>query len=50
MNRLGRDPGRGQRGSLMVMVMIILVALLAGGAVMLSLQLGSTKQAGLASD
>jgi hypothetical protein len=50
VNRLGRDPGRGQRGSLMVMVMIILVALLAGGAVMLSLQLGSTKQAGLASD
>jgi hypothetical protein len=34
----------------MVLVMVILVALLAGGAVMLSLQLGSTKQAGVASD
>jgi hypothetical protein len=33
----------------MVLVMIILVALLAGGAVMLSLQLGSTKQVALAS-
>lgn len=34
----------------MVLVMVILVALLAGGAVALSLQLGSTKQVGLASD
>ncbi len=34
----------------MVLVMVILVAMLAGGAVALSLQLGSTKQVGLASD
>lgn len=41
-----RDPRRLQRGSIMVLVMTILAALLAGGAVALYLQLSSTRSAG----
>ncbi len=40
----------GQRGAVMVLVLVILVALLAGGAVLLQLQLGSTRQTGVAAD
>jgi hypothetical protein len=43
-------PDSGQRGSVLVLVLVVIVALLAGGAVLLSLQLGSTRQAGLAAD
>ena len=44
-----RSHDRGQRGSIMVLVMVILVALLAGAAVMLTLQNSSTKQVGTTS-
>ncbi len=44
-----RRPPMRQRGSVMVLVLIILVALLAGAAVVLNLQMSSTKQVGLVS-
>jgi hypothetical protein len=46
MSPARRHPGRGQRGSIMVIVMTILAALLAGGAIALYLQLSSTRAAG----
>jgi hypothetical protein len=49
VDRRRRDPRRAERGSVMVLVMIILVSLLAGGAIALQLQLSSTKQVGFAS-
>ncbi len=49
MTRLPPRTGRGQRGTVMVLVITILAALLAGASVALYLQVTSTRAAGLSS-
>jgi hypothetical protein len=49
VTRHHRTPRRGQRGTIMVLVITILAALLAGAAVALYLQVSSTRAAGLSS-